>query len=136
MASDDLGDVLARVSADLRSAGLSVTLGVFDLALGTWAAGRGDVTPSGFGTDGYVLVIGRNQHALRVDDSGQVDAAEILSEAQDWAIDELGRGWPEARASGGGSSILRPANNGGELVWTDGSEWVVPAGRLDSAGIS
>lgn len=130
---DALRDVIARVAADVRSAGLSVAVGVFDLAEHAWIAGEGEAAPSGFGTAGYVLAIGGNHHALGGDADGDVDATEILGEVQDWVIDEIGRPWPEARiADGTSSGVLQAARRGSALVWTDGSRWAIPVGELSS----
>lgn len=128
---DAVRDLVARASADIESAGLSVAVGVFDLARSAWAAGEGEAPAADFGTSGYVLVIGRNQHALDAPAAEFIDGAEIIDEVQDWVMGELGRAWPEAPAGDGRSSkVLSVAREGDEIVWTDGSLWVIPVGNL------
>lgn len=94
---------------------------------------RGLSPPDGFGTDGFVLVLPGRQKLLPTTVDGGPDLQAIASAIQDWAIDELGYGWPEVcDEEGTFVAILEPAEIDGDVVWADRGSALVRAGSLGS----
>ncbi len=93
--TEQLENLLERSSADLSPTGLRLEAGVYDLAHHRWAVGSCPDAPVGFGEDGYVLVLFGRQHLPPTAPDGTPGALEIIGDVQEWAIDELGYGWPE-----------------------------------------
>jgi hypothetical protein len=120
---------LDAVLADLRTAGLSPVVGVYDLDIGRWIRPAG-VAPDGFFGEGVVLRVEGNDHLVSRDDEGVPDAVDVVGFLQDWAMDELGAGWPELQgADGRFVEILLPRTVDGALMWC-GKQTNVAVGKL------
>lgn len=116
--TDQLNELLAALAADLSPTGLSLEAGVYDLTRCRWLTGQRPEVPVGFGGDGYVLTLPGRQHRVPTDRRGKPDLAEIMNDVQDWAIDELGHGWPElCDDEGDFVALLEPDRDGSRCVW-------------------
>jgi len=124
--------LLAAVAADLASEGLKLDVGLFDPQNGAWVAGTATATPPrGFDAGDLVLVLPGREIALAKKDEG-LDMVALIDAVSDWAMDELGYGWPELADHGGGFvAIMRPAADGGRVVWEGGGRRV-PVGKLST----
>lgn len=132
--NERVSNLLPRLAEDLAPTGLKLEAGVFDLASGRWLAGTGE-KPSGFG-DGYVMVLPGRQHLVRADPAGGVDLLAIVDDVRDWAIDELGHGWPEMLDdSGVFIGLLGPVRDGADVAWALGGRRVA-VGQLSRAPIA
>ena len=133
--TEQLEDLLDRLSADLSPTGLRLEAGVYDLARDRWVAGQGPDVLDDFGDDGYVFVLFGRQH-LTTEQDGTPDALQILGDVQDWAMDELGHGWPEmCNGAGDFLALLEPAREGDRYVWAARGQARAAVGDLASLRI-
>jgi hypothetical protein len=126
---DRISVLFEALAADLSSAGIVLTAGLFDPHRGVWMAGTPAAMPQGFETDEPVLVLpGRELSITRV--NGEPNCAAIVDAVCDWAMDELGHGWPElADDDGNFVAILRAAERPGGVTWAGGGQ-TVAVGQL------
>lgn len=87
--------LVQRLDADLAATALHLDLGVFDLTHHRWIAGSAAQVPEDFGDEGFVVALAGSQRLLPPQDDGGVDLVGIVEDVQDWAMDQLGHGWPE-----------------------------------------
>lgn len=130
---NDLRDLLGRLSEDLSPTGLRLNASVFSLADQTWLAGGSGQRPEGFGPDGHVLVLPGRQKLLLAREDGGPSLSAVAGEVQEWAIDELGYGWPELEDEQGTFvALLEPTRIEGVWVWSEHGSARVPVGELSS----
>lgn len=128
--SDQIVPLLEGLRADLAPTGLSPAPGVFDLAEDRWLTDQFGEKPQGFGHEGLVLVLPGRQHLIPDTEDGSADLRAIVSEVCDWAVDELGHGWPELYEEAGAFvGLLEPVREGPRVVWAVESRRV-PIGAL------
>lgn len=133
---DHVTRLLERLATDLDPTGLSLHAGVYDLSHRRWIAGSEFELLPDFGDSGYVLVLPGRQHLLPETPDGSPDLLGIADDVREWAMDELGHGWPELY-DGAGSfiALLEPYRESDHLVWTDG-ERRIALGELSSASVA
>ncbi|WEK12641.1 MAG: hypothetical protein P0Y48_09165 [Candidatus Microbacterium phytovorans] len=133
--SDRIHLLIDALSADLSSAGIAVSIGVFDPRRG-WVAGVQEATePDGYADEDVVVVLpGREIAVGREGDNP--DAGALAEAVCDWVMDESGHGWPE-RADDDGAfvALLRPKEIAGRLFW-EGGETTVPIGQLSTVRVA
>ncbi|WP_062464404.1 hypothetical protein [Demequina soli] len=126
--SDDL-------SRDVATSGLALELSLYDPRRREWILGDGDA-PEAFGTDGFVMVLPGRAKSIGARSDGGPDLVELVSEVQDWVVDELGRGWPELVSPDGAfAGLLEPGIVAGETVWRSPGATPVAVGDLPHAPI-
>ncbi|WP_084073865.1 hypothetical protein [Demequina sp. NBRC 110052] len=127
-----LHDVLGAIAADLALVGLDFDAGVLDLARDEWIAGKPSAVADGFPRSGFVMVLRGLQTLLDTDAEGTPSAVSIADIASEWAMDELGHGWPElADSEGDFVCLLQPAAGNSGPVWAGGGV-SVPLGSLST----
>lgn len=129
---NDIEVLVRRLAADLAPTGLYLELGVFDLEHCQWVTGSAPDPPRGFGNEGYVLALAGGERLLTPQDDGRFDMVSLVDNVQDWAIDQLGHGWPELLdCDGAFVGLLEPErdSNGQDVAWVTGS-FHVPVGQL------
>lgn len=129
--------LLEHLAADVAPTGLRLQVGIFDLASGGWVVGATNEKPSGFGNEGYVMVLPNRQHLLPTGRDGGVDRLGVVDDVREWVIDELGHGWPELVDDAGAFiGLLEPVQgDDGRLVWVTG-DYRVPLGQLAAAPVA
>lgn len=138
---EQVNALLESLIADLTPTGLRPEVGVFDLAHRRWIAGnrQDDQPPPGFGNDGYVLALAGREHLLsETSDAGTPPdlLLGLIEEVREWAMDELGHGWPELYDDAGGFlAVLEPIDDSGRLVWAAGEHRVF-VGELASVPVA
>jgi len=123
-------DLLELLKRDLKTARVSGDLGIFSAVDKIWVQGTGEGHPNGFEGD-YVLALPGRLHGIAASRDGGPSAVEVMSEVQDWVIDEVGHGWPELLdQSGEYLAILQPVSSDEHrAVWSGGGV-KIPLGSL------
>lgn len=131
----EIRGAIEAIVHDLRGVDLTPAVDVWDPRMRAWVyRTQDDEGPEGFDDDSYVAVLAGSQRLIGTIDSGP-DLVELVGMAQDWAIDNLGFGWPElVDEQGEYVEILQPAEANGSLVWRS-HDHVVAIGLLSSAKI-
>ena len=88
-----------------------------------------------FGDRGHVMVVPGRQHLLPETPDGSPDLFGIVDDVCEWAMDELGHGWPELYDQGKFVALLEPTRKSDRLMWTAG-ERNIAVGELSSASIA
>lgn len=128
--------LLSRLATDLSPTGLVPQIGVVDLSTGEWIAGTPSELTEGFGDSGFVLTLPGSQKMLPGDHGDALDMREIVDGVSEWAMDELGRGWPELLDDEGVFvALLQPAWENDQLVWKGGGTSVA-VGELSTVKVA
>ncbi|MGV8908992.1 MAG: hypothetical protein ACOH1Y_08405 [Propionicimonas sp.] len=70
-------------------------------------------------------------------EDGTPDLLAIIGAVQEWAIDELGYGWPEIHdAQGGFVALLEPGQSLAGCVWCQRGSARVAVGELSSLAVN
>ena len=108
-------------------------MGIYHCPSRTWIEGTSEAGKDAEGfVDDYVLSLPGRLLALGTEEDGSFSAVEVMSAAQDWAIDETGHGWPELHTDAGQFlAILQPAFDDNHApVWSSGAT-TIPLGSLE-----
>lgn len=130
--------LLQGLATDLETVGVELEAGVYDLKRRRWVAGRFPEAPFGFGQEGYVLSLPGRQRLLAASRHEAADLlAEVADEVQEWAIDEIGRGWPElCDEDGAFVGLLQFALDGEQCVWAIHARAQAIIGKLSTLPIA
>lgn len=133
---DHVTRLLEGLATDLDPTGLSLQVGVYDLAHRRWIAGSEPEPLPDFGDSGYVLVLPGRQHLLPETPDGSPSLLGIADDVREWAMDELGHGWPELYDGAGVFlALLEPRCEFDRLMWTAGERHIA-IGELSSASVA